>query len=59
MILKFIGANGSMGLEHNRNYNVSIKTEGVYIWVTWIDKYGEKMRCPYSSPQSFANNWSR
>lgn len=52
MILKFIGKNGSMGLIHGQKYNISIKNNGEYIWVYW-----QTGSCPYSSPQSFAENW--
>lgn len=62
MYLKFIGANGSMGLIHGRTYNVKIKTKNEYIWVI-IPRFEFRpfvfgtWRCPYSSPQSFAANW--
>jgi hypothetical protein len=52
MYLKFVGKDGSMGLTHGKVYNVKIESDRRYIWVYWGDK-----RCPYSSPQSFADNW--
>ena len=64
MLLKFIGADGSMGLQHGKIYNVEVKTEGKYIWVTIFyyeirEKIYEKWRCPYSSPQTLSANWKR
>ena len=59
MILRFIGKDGSMGLKHGVKYRVSIKSEDIYIIVTWADRYGKKRICPYSSPQSFADNWEK
>ena len=58
MLLRFIGRNGSMGLTHGKNYNVSIRNsnDNRYIYVEWMNK-NEKYGCPYSSPQSFAANW--
>lgn len=56
MILRFIGANGSMGLKHGKTYSVSIKSQGEYIIVTWTTD-NSIYRCPYSSPKSFAANW--
>lgn len=63
MMLKFIGADGSMGLCHGAYYNVIIKNSNRYIWVV-MPKFEKrriiftKWRCPYSSPQTFADNWS-
>lgn len=51
--LKFIGKDGSMGLDHGRNYLVSVYNKGKYIWVDWFWR-----ACPYSSPQTFAENWT-
>ena len=59
MRLKFIGANGSMGLIKGQIYKVTVKTMGKYIWVTWQDKFLLYVSCPYSSPQSFAENWEK
>lgn len=59
MILRFIGKDGSMGLRHGVRYRTSIKSEGIYIIVTWTNRYGNKRSCPYSSPQSFAENWEK
>jgi hypothetical protein len=55
MYLRFIGENGSMGLVHGRIYNVDVISKGEYIYVKW----GFIRRCPYYTPQSFAENWSK
>ena len=62
MYLRFIGANGSMGLTHGEEQEVRIKTKNDYIWVMipmfeLRHKVFGKWECPYSSPQSFAANW--
>lgn len=65
MILKFIGADGSMGLRNGKLYDVTIKTKpgSTNIWVV-IENFEirhnvfRRWVCPYSSPQSFARNWS-
>lgn len=64
MWLKFIGANGSMGLTNGEVYDVKVKTKKDYIWVTMSgfelrDKVWGVWECPYSSPQSFAANWAK
>lgn len=51
--LKFIGANGSMGLIHGLKYDVRID---VCFGMWWV--YVEDIMCPYQSIQAFANNWS-
>lgn len=60
MILKFIGKDGSMGLEHGKKYKVWIDTssDGMYICVHWQGK-DKPQCCPYSSPQSLAKNWEK
>lgn len=57
MVLTFIGKNGSMGLVHGKKYKVIVKSAVGYIWVEWFDVDGKIQICPYSSPQSFADNW--
>lgn len=52
MYLRFVGANGSMGLKHGNVYNVDVNSDGKYLWVDW-----GKNKCPYSSFESFASNW--
>ena len=64
MHLKFIGANGSMGLTNGVVYGVQVKSEGNYIWVLIPNfEFSEKTigtwKCPYSSPESFATNWEK
>lgn len=54
MYLKFIGENGSMGLQRDSIYKVKITSDKNYIYI-WCG-FG---RIPYSSPQSFAANWSK
>lgn len=62
MRLKFIGKSNSMGLIHDKVYYVEIKTKRDYIWVI-IPGFRHGVfgvwKCPYSSPQSFAENWSK
>lgn len=57
MRLKFIGADGSMGLKHGKVYSVNICSSSAYIWVEWRGIFGDKRACPYSSPATFAANW--
>jgi predicted DNA-binding WGR domain protein len=52
MYLKFIGMDGSMGLEHGKFYDVEIKTDGNYLVVSW-----DKRRCPYTF-NGFVTNWA-
>lgn len=64
MYLKFIGKNGSMRLSHGEVYNVNVKTKSDYIWVTipmfeFREKVFGKWECPYSSPQTFSENWEK
>ena len=54
MRLKFIGEDRSMGLRTNRVYRVEVRTSYNSIWVC----IGNGWKCPYSSPQSFAANWT-
>lgn len=51
MKLKFIGQT-SCGFIHGQSYEVVIRTVGMYIHVYSQDKF-----CPYSSPQTLAENW--
>lgn len=54
MKLKFIGKDGSMGLEHGKVYFVQIYTDRGKIYVAWGTG---SCRCPYNSPQALAANW--
>lgn len=58
MKLKFIGANGSMGLEHGKLYKVSLRTAGKYLVVHINKGLCREITCPYSSMQAFADNWA-
>ena len=63
MRLKFIGKDNSMGLIHGEVYGVEVVSEHGYIWVIIPKfKFSRTMiatwECPYSSPQTFAENWS-
>ena len=57
MKLRFIGADGSMGLKHGEVYKVRLGNTWAHIIVDIMDEDGYSMLCPYSSPQSFAKNW--
>lgn len=64
MRLRFIGANGSMGLTSGVVYEVQVKSEGNYIGVMipnfeFSEKTSGTWKCPYSSPESFAANWGK
>lgn len=52
MEARFIGENGSMGLVHNRIYNIQIWSKGDYIFVGWGPR-----ACPYSNLQKLHENW--
>lgn len=53
MKLKFIGKDGSMGLNHGNVYDITIFTENGHIVV----RLGPHRYCPYKSPQALAANW--
>lgn len=53
MYLRFIGADGSMGLRKNRVYRVEVYSRKNHICVKW----GLGLGCPYSSYKTFAENW--
>lgn len=55
MRLRFIGTDGSMNLNHGKVYDVKVTSHKEYIWV----KIGLFWQCPYSSPQTFADNWEK
>lgn len=64
MRLRFVGANGSMGLTSGVVYEVQVKSEGKYIWFLIpnfesSEKTFGTWKCPYSSPESFAANWGK
>lgn len=53
MKLRFVGKDGSMGLTYNKVYDVGVCCKDGFIWVSWSNG-----NCPYSSPDTFAQNWS-
>ena len=58
MKLRFIGANGSMGLRYGKIYKVSLSTSNDYIIAEIKLNFCDNIIvCPYSSPQAFAKNW--
>lgn len=55
---RFIGTNGSMGLKKNQEYKIQIETStNGYIHVSWFDVLGREHLCPYTSVQTFKENW--
>lgn len=54
--LKFIGADGSMRLEHGKYYNVEIYSMGGFLWVKWY--LPEINSCPYLSLKTLTDNWT-
>lgn len=57
MRLKFIGEDGSLGLEHGKVYNVSLKTYGKFLLAIIDVGWFYSVRCPYGSMKAFAKNW--
>lgn len=58
MRLRFIGADGTMGLYNNKTYEVSVKSyEYGIILIVKIESL-EGIVFGYSSPQALANDWS-
>lgn len=58
--MKFVGKDGSMGLEYGRIYNVSIHTNRQYIVVRWNKgpkRPYEPQSCPYDSLKAVLRNW--
>ena len=54
----FIGCNHSMGLTNGKTYKINImpwNSSGVQ--VTWYDSARGSMWCPYSSVDTFLQNW--
>jgi len=50
---KFIGAHGSLGFEHGKTYELELKGMTVH-----YKKPYSKVKCSYSSVQSFTDNWT-
>lgn len=59
MKLRFIGADGSMGLEHGEVKTIAITTSKYkdHIAVFWY-KNGEVHECIYKSLSSMCKNWT-
>lgn len=58
MKLKFIGKDGSMGLENGKTYTVDITTTKDYVWISATKGiFKPIISCPYSCMQALAQNW--
>ena len=61
MVLKFIGADRSMGLTYGGIYQVTLYVHRKYFYVLWQqqDSSGKWVvrKCPYISLKTFAENW--
>lgn len=57
MLLKFIGKDHSVNLRNGQVYNVVIKCSKNQHNILVI--IPPSFVCPYSSPQTFAENWSK
>ena len=57
MKLRFIGTDGSLGLKHNRVYDVSLKTIKGYVVAVIKTGWVSDTMCPYETMQTFAKNW--
>lgn len=58
MKLKFIGKDGSMGLENGKTYTVDITTTKDYVWVSATQGiFKPIITCPYSCMKLLARNW--
>ena len=60
MILRFIGKDKSMGLRKDELYPVKIMSQAVCDNINILILRGDRwVACEYSSPQTFAENWSK
>lgn len=57
MRLRFIGADGSLGLKHGQTYDIKLNTFGKYVIATIKTGWISDTICPYSSMQALAKNW--
>ena len=56
MLLRFIGKDKSLGLNHGEVYDVEIsaKHEMVWVHVKWATRF---LSCPYVSIKTMLQNW--
>ena len=60
MMLRFIGAHGSMGLCYGQVYEVSIYADDAIFVEVWNQTKAKRIATiPYSSPQTLAANWEK
>ena len=57
MKLRFIGADGSLGLQHGKKYEITLKTFNQYVVAIIKTGWLSDTICPYGSMQAFAKNW--
>ena len=60
MRAKFIGRDGSCGLEHGRVYDVLLQESNkrMFVYMYWIDIHDDELAsCPYQSMDTLLNNW--
>lgn len=58
MTLKFIGADGSMGLRYGELYECNVENDPPYVWVVVHMQDGD-ITCPYSSLRMLRNDWQK
>lgn len=57
MKLRFIGTDGSLGLQHGKKYEITLKTFDQYVVAIIKTGWLSDTICPYGSMQAFAKNW--
>ena len=57
MELRFIGADGSLGLKYGKTYDVELKVYGRHMITIIKTGWISSTVCPYGSIQAFAKNW--
>lgn len=57
MKLRFIGADGSLGLQHGKKYEITLKTFNQYVVAIIKTGWLSDTICPYESMQALAKNW--
>jgi hypothetical protein len=53
----FVGTDDSMGLRKGTAYNIQVYATTQHPVVVMIDNGNEVIRCPYSSVDTFLQNW--